>query len=304
MSPSSCPPLTVTGTDECKVETEAREFPSREGRGSHRNEAVRKQWKRRGYDGNGWSCFILVTVCFILVSLRSDRFRFTLAHLSAQGTSLEGMILGSLGWKKRKRRYRDNNNNERILYFPSLQLIKKNGNYNENTIFFYPIIIIVVTIGPPWLTVFPRRTGSAPTPVRYVIAARRSGLERETRPAAHYTRRWRRKKATGAVGRGERGKELMNGGFYYGRSPLPPHLTARRQYNNNDWIGRNDRDDHSTSIRSEPHPLAQTGESQRRGDRWEWLTRTRSGLKAMSEWSYLCPKASSPGGLGDQQFPS
>lgn len=126
----------------------------------------------------------------------------------------------------------------------------------------------------------------------------------ETRPAAHYTRRWRRKKATGAVGRGERGKELMNGGFYYGRSPLPPHLTARRQYNNNDWIGRNDRDDHSTSIRSEPHPLAQTGESQRRGDRWEWLTRTRSGLKAMSEWSYLCPKASSPGGLGDQQFPS
>ena len=83
--------------------------------------------------------------------------------------------LGSLGWKKRKRRYRDNNNNERILYFPSLQLIKKNGNYNENTIFFYPIIIIVVTIGPPWLTVFPRRTGSAPTPLRYVIAARRSG---------------------------------------------------------------------------------------------------------------------------------
>ena len=176
---ASCPPLTVTGTDECKVETEAREFPSREGRGSHRNEAVRKQWKRRGYDGNGWSCFILVTVCFILVSLRSDRFRFTLAHLSAQGTSLEGMIVGSLGWKKRKRRYRDNNNNERILYFPSLQLIKKNGNYNENTIFFYPIIIIVVTIGPPWLTVFPRRTGSAPTPVRYVIAARRSGLERD-----------------------------------------------------------------------------------------------------------------------------
>ena len=55
--------------------------------------------------------------------------------------------LGSLGWKKRKRWYRDNNNNERILYFPSLQLIKKNGNYNENTIFFYPIIIIVVTIG-------------------------------------------------------------------------------------------------------------------------------------------------------------
>ena len=50
----------------------------------------------------------------------------------------------------------------------------------------------------------------------------------ETRPAVHYTRRWRRKKATGAVGRGERGKELMNGGFYYGRSPLPPHLTARR----------------------------------------------------------------------------
>ena len=91
-----CPPLTVTATDECKVETEAREFPSREGRGSHRNEAVRKQWKRRGYDGNGWSCFILVTVCFILVSLRSDRFRFTLAHLSAQGTSLEGMIVGSL----------------------------------------------------------------------------------------------------------------------------------------------------------------------------------------------------------------